>query len=626
MLIFSAAGNLLAGQHDCEKEREPPARPIPVTFPTPDLPEASIEQPPAAWAESTSSLPKHFLSLKKPSDVGLETLKLLNVSFGPECDFDTLVPYAHKTGDPYLPPSSWFESPTRDINSKPPGLLSNGRRGPDRNDFWQRAKELLHNNEDAFAALSRKPKPGQVPPRLAHFRKFWEGLDNWAYYWDNSLDEYLPPKEESPGSRREKAVENAISNAEAKLKTGLGPIKKQKTESTSLNGTPELPFPSMDFGADPLGFFGFGGSFEEALLSGSLEASLSGGSHRLASTNTLPARPSPAKVPWAANMPSVAEKPIDLSKGSYRGYRIGNGADMPDQYRLECVRGFLEAISWAFGVTFVPHRKPPVLCIGNVRFPVRMNTVGWKSPKDRMAARRGILEGPALGVQCRPDVFGLSGNVQAESLLDVARELGGLLLLAQERAREGTREKRAGEGKWWTTKPRWGGGPGGETIEAINDAPEPRRTTLSAGGRAGQTAQRLADGQGLGKSKRIYMAEHWKVLRPSVSHWDPKIMYEATGKERGSDWDEIFMVSSINHHICVLKLRVHRLYLQFLADNELPMTDHVESAWWSPSLQRTRWFNLFDKEDRKEAMRGLWGVMGYLMRSEDELNDHDTME
>lgn len=86
------------------------------------------------------------------------------------------------------------------------------------------------------------------------------------------------------------------------------------------------------------------------------------------------------------------------------------------------------------------------------------------------------------------------------------------------------------------------------------------------------------------------------------------------------------MVSSINHHICVLKLRIHRLYLQFLAENELPMTNSVESAWWSPSLQRTRWFDLFDKEDRKEAMRGLWGVMAYLMRSEEELNEHDTME
>lgn len=78
------------------------------------------------------------------------------------------------------------------------------------------------------------------------------------------------------------------------------------------------------------------------------------------------------------------------------------------------------------------------------------------------------------------------------------------------------------------------------------------------------------------------------------------------------------MVSSLNHHISVLKLRVHRLYLQFLADGELPMTEDLGTAWWSPKLQRTRWFDLFDVEDRKEAMRGLWGTMAYLMRSKDE--------
>lgn len=516
-----------------------------MTFPTPDLPKASIDQPPSAWAESTLKIPKHFLSLRKPSDVGLETLELLNVSFEPECDFDTLVPYAHATGAPYLPPNTWLEPPDSerpaipDINSDPPLLLSNGRRVPDRNDFWQRAKELLHNNEDAFAALSRRPKPDQVPPRLAHFRKFWEGLDNWAYYWDNSLDEYLPPKDDSADGEKDEVLENVTTDAEVKLKTGLGPIKKQKMDSMSLNGTAELPFPAMDFGADPLALFGFGGSFEEALLSGSLEASLSGGSHRTISTDTLPARPSAAKVPWAANMPSVAEKPVDLSKGSYRGYRIGNGADMPDQYRLECVRGFLEAISWAFGVTLSPHRRPPVLCIGNVRFPVRMNTVGWKSPKDRMAARRGILEGPVLGVQCRPDVFGLSDNIQAKSLLDVARELGGMLLIAQERAREGKTEKRAGQGKWWTSKPRWGGGPGGETAEAVDTVPTSASTSDTSVEKAAKVTQKLSARQKPGMRRRPNMSEHWKILRPSATLWDPKVMYEATGKERGSDWDEV---------------------------------------------------------------------------------------
>lgn len=75
------------------------------------------------------------------------------------------------------------------------------------------------------------------------------------------------------------------------------------------------------------------------------------------------------------------------------------------------------------------------------------------------------------------------------------------------------------------------------------------------------------------------------------------------------------MVSSLNHHVSVLKLRVHRLYLQYLMDGILPEETPSDPTWCSPSLQRTRWFDLFDITDRTEAMRGIWGIIAYLMRS-----------
>jgi hypothetical protein len=76
------------------------------------------------------------------------------------------------------------------------------------------------------------------------------------------------------------------------------------------------------------------------------------------------------------------------------------------------------------------------------------------------------------------------------------------------------------------------------------------------------------------------------------------------------------MVSSLNHHISVLRLRVHPLYLDFLTDGVLPEKITSEVDWCSPKLQRTRWFDLFNVDDRTEAMRGIWGVMSYLMRKE----------
>ncbi|KAF2445377.1 hypothetical protein P171DRAFT_484068 [Karstenula rhodostoma CBS 690.94] len=569
--MFQFSGGLLAGQHDNKKERSPPARPTPVTFPSLNPPEPSLPAPPQSWTgDSGSGVAAHFLGLKKPSDVSLDTLAILNVSFQPECDFETLLGSISNDAQSYLPPRSWFEAPDQNIvkpTESATKILCNGRRVPDHNEFYMRAKEISFSNQDAFANLTRKPMGEKVPLRLAHFRKFWEGLDNMAYYWDNSLDEYLPPKL-AESSNNNKDLNSSLSPDEEE------PRKKAKTEPTMPSGT--------------------------------------------AASNTaskvIPANAAPPKGPWEANAGTLPEKPVDLSKGSYKGYRIGNGAEMPDPYRLETVRAFMEPITWAFGATLVPHRRPPVLLLEHVRFPVRVSTVAWRGPQDRIRARQGWMEGPLLGVQCRADTsFGSTGDLQADSVLDTVRELGGLLLLAQERAREGKTEKRGGEGKWWTMTHRWGGGPGGGVGEAkgASDAPAPEPAAKADQSMPG----RSRDGSKI--RRRPTPADIWKTLKPGNPLWDPKVVYEAIGKDRKTAWDDVFLVSSLNHHISILKLRVHPDYLRFLAEGTLPQ-DPADPDWCSPKLQRTRWFDLFDIDDRAEAMRGIWGIVNYLMRGQEE--------
>lgn len=78
------------------------------------------------------------------------------------------------------------------------------------------------------------------------------------------------------------------------------------------------------------------------------------------------------------------------------------------------------------------------------------------------------------------------------------------------------------------------------------------------------------------------------------------------------------MVSSLNHHISVLRLRIHPAYLCYLTEGVLPQEAPSDPEWSSPKLHRTRWYDLFDKKDRVEAMRGIWGVMSYLMREENK--------
>lgn len=79
------------------------------------------------------------------------------------------------------------------------------------------------------------------------------------------------------------------------------------------------------------------------------------------------------------------------------------------------------------------------------------------------------------------------------------------------------------------------------------------------------------------------------------------------------------MISSIMHHISILRLDVDPLYMDFLLSGipgEKPGNIQPGRAWYKPKLYRTKWFDMLDAADRVECFRGVWGVMSYLMRSD----------
>jgi len=43
--------------------------------------------------------------------------------------------------------------------------------------------------------------------------------------------------------------------------------------------------------------------------------------------------------------------------------------------------------------------------------------------------------------------------------------------------------------------------------------------------------------------------------------------------------------------------------------------EQPDFPWYAPKVQRTKWYDLFSPEDRTEAMRCIWGVMSYAMRT-----------
>jgi len=89
---------------------------------------------------------------------------------------------------------------------------------------------------------------------------------------------------------------------------------------------------------------------------------------------------------------------------------------------------------------------------------------------------------------------------------------------------------------------------------------------------------------------------------------------------------QVFLISAMNHHISLLRLSVHRAYLEYLESGRLPQEPQDDAKWCNPRVSRTKWFDLFGVEDRKELMRGLWGVVAYLTRPEEDLANGAVMQ
>lgn len=397
----------------------------------------------------------------------------------------------------HFPPAQWaqeeYEQGPAAEDVAPPARrrLLNGREVPGRRDFSLRVREIQLANSTAYDMLGGRIKPGRDDVRLAHFRRFWEGLDGMASYWDTSLDEYIPPK-----------------TLEEEDSTAAEPSKTDCEEPTSF----VLAAESSSSSNEPR-------KRARTEVSSSDEASSNG----LESS-----RPPGGKGDVRA-------------LGTYRGHRMGNGAGMPDTPRLDTVKAFVEPIVWAFGLTIQPPRRSPVLSIGKVVVPVRLSFTVWRIPCERQKAQSRFVEGPVIGISCRSETDFKEDSI--ESICDLTAEVAVLLFLAQERAREGKTETKPGEGKWWTSVPRWGGGPGGEIGEASKNDEEQKPSSPNNGAppvNVPPTASRPpAHVQRLAAAKKNSGVNAWKTLKPGQSYWEPRVVYEHIGKDTDSDFDEV---------------------------------------------------------------------------------------
>ncbi|KAI1207410.1 uncharacterized protein F4807DRAFT_176918 [Annulohypoxylon truncatum] len=557
----------------------PPPKDVPPPTPI-RLPQCN----PELRGEPQPSLVRFLQQLQRPNELTEAHFAALGVHVHADAPAEEVIP------DPsYLPVfSEWEgvdldEARRRDETFRQP--LCNGGKSPEARFFLECRNELSVPNQAAFRSVRRvKPEPGKQQPRLGNCYEFYKQMELMASYWD---DTSLPPlvpeedEEESPPLPPRPA-----DGSSEQLATGAAPESNTRSE------------------ADP-------------------EAK-------------------PKKEPQRTT------------------YRTSPGSQMPAEFRHNFISAFVKLIAYAFGCNVLPPRveprlqllSPPFRKSSQPKAPFSQTASYFpsgcvflcKAPTTREAARAGIVEGPIAAVSARNTT---NFNTPADSYIDFGRELVAALITAQHRAREGQPEKRFGEGKWWATEKRWGGGEGGPIGREVDGDPVVGdKDAVALGNGEGVGASKpgsSSSSQSKGKSsplppipmrgqpvskkprKNMSIYDSYRMVRLPSSNWDKKTKYATIGKVKGADYDDVFVLSSLFHHLSILRVRVPKKLLDVLG-GELegvvqakvgPDGEKLRS-WGKLEMWRSRWFDLFIVEERLEAMRLLWGMMGWVMRKVDE--------
>jgi hypothetical protein len=307
--------------------------------------------------------------------------------------------------------------------------------------------------------------------------------------------------------------------------------------------------------------------------------------------------------------------------------RTAAGSAMPGEFRHNLLTAFLKLVAYDFGCNVSaprteprlhlmgskPGEIPPPLKRGSKRseVPARNSyfssacTFVFRTPTTREAARAGIVQGPLAAVSPRATT---AFETESDSVIDLSREILAALITAQHRAREGRTEKKFGEGAWWTTKPRWGGGSGGPIGREIEkDEVQGYRDG------AGASSEGIQAPVSKKPRKNMSMYDNYRMVRPPSASWDKKTKYEAIGKQKGATYDDVYVISCLFHHVSVLRVRVPNRLLEVLdGADEGTQT----CGWGTLEVHRSRWFDLFIIEERIAAMQMIWGMMAYLMKKD----------
>lgn len=298
------------------------------------------------------------------------------------------------------------------------------------------------------------------------------------------------------------------------------------------------------------------------------------------------------------------------------GLRIGSGESMPTDFRQSLITAFIKLVSYDFGCNVVRSSTEPRLQLSSPSnsisrrksyIPSHCQFV-FQGPRTKAAARLGLVSGPVAAVSVRATTDFSMPDIETTQARDLAQETLVALLTAQHRARQNKSEHKFGEGEWWATRPRWGGGLGGPIGKEANDDSQGQ----DASGAVGGNPQSLRSPKKPRKNLAVY--DRYRMVRPSSYNWDRRATYELIGKQYGTNYDDVFVVSSLFHHVSFLRFRIPIRLLEVLDGS--PEPDASWRSWGKLPAWRTRWFDLFEGEQRVQAMQHMLAIMAYQMRED----------
>ncbi|KAL9005306.1 MAG: hypothetical protein Q9180_009801 [Flavoplaca navasiana] len=216
--------------------------------------------------------------------------------------------------------------------------------------------------------------------------------------------------------------------------------------------------------------------------------------------------------------------------------------------------------------------------------------------------------------------------------MDLLFEAGAALLMAQKRAREGQEEEMPWHDQFWALAERrhlgelGGGRQDVETnararreIEAMKSGLEPMEDVemekKKTNNNNNDSNNNGSDGNESKKRRIQGPKQAYSTTKPPESQWESKMEYRLIGKEPGAGYDNIYLISSLNHHISIVNTRINDRYLDYITHGAKEKGfDPSTQEWWILEVKRSKWFDLFDPHDRGEAMRGIWGFMQWMTR------------